>query len=311
MSCMVTWPATSEARKVTTLAISSGWAIFPSVIPSLYCSGKPAIVRCSASGVCHSIRCIGVSVDPGETNPNDGDSDDICDEVDSCTGDALNDQDGDGVCFLADSCPLDFGDDSDGDGICNSVDSCAFDVDNDFDSDSLCNSFDCDSSTPEPVFCAQYAAFEPKAGRCIADDRCLVCGCTCFDECQDSCPYDAENDADQDNLCANDDACPFDSDVNCAPCPPGTTWSSDTSSDECVPCEIGMFNSEVGASTCETCSAGWYQTASGASACEPCAQMTACVDCGGRDCSGFERCAHACFFAFFNIVGGVLICVRG
>src|SRR5690606_19406088 len=62
MSCRVIWLARSEARNSTVLAISSGVAILRSGMPSLYCSGKPAMVRSRASSLCHMPRCIAVSV---------------------------------------------------------------------------------------------------------------------------------------------------------------------------------------------------------------------------------------------------------
>lgn len=67
ISCRVIWLARSEARNKIVLAISCGRAIFPSGMPSLNCSPKPRIRCSSASSLTHSVRCISVSVEPGET----------------------------------------------------------------------------------------------------------------------------------------------------------------------------------------------------------------------------------------------------
>ena len=50
------------------LAISCGRAILPSGMPSLNCSPNPRIRCCSASSLTHRVRCISVSVEPGDTS---------------------------------------------------------------------------------------------------------------------------------------------------------------------------------------------------------------------------------------------------
>jgi hypothetical protein len=70
---------------------------------------------------------------------NDQDSDALCGNVDSCATDAANDMDSDSLCASNDSCQFDEYDDIDGDSLCADVDSCPFDLDNDIDSDSLCS----------------------------------------------------------------------------------------------------------------------------------------------------------------------------
>ena len=47
----------------------------------------------------------------------DADADSICDDDDSCVGDADNDADSDGVCDGSDSCRGDADNDADGDGV--------------------------------------------------------------------------------------------------------------------------------------------------------------------------------------------------
>ena len=73
---------------------------------------------------------------------NDADSDTVCGDVDTCGYDAENDADGDDTCGNADSCAHDPYDDSDSDAICGDVDSCPNDYNNDIDSDVICDDVD-------------------------------------------------------------------------------------------------------------------------------------------------------------------------
>ena len=159
---------------------------------------------------------------------NDADSDFVCDDVDSCLDDAINDPDSDYICSVRDSCPHDsrndFDDDAlcmdqdscpndaandaDSDVICGDVDSCPYDANNDVDDDNLCFSDDCWDHLG--VSCAQYLGL--KEGQCRQDNMCIACGCTCFNECQDLCPFDPDNDVDSDSLCGDEDNCPLDPD---------------------------------------------------------------------------------------------------
>jgi hypothetical protein len=70
---------------------------------------------------------------------NDADSDNICDNVDSCAYDTDNDIDFDHTCGDNDSCQFDKENDVDSDEICGDVDSCAHDAGNDADSDNICD----------------------------------------------------------------------------------------------------------------------------------------------------------------------------
>jgi len=135
---------------------------------------------------------------------------------DDCINDPAGyDVDSDLLCFDVDPCPIDAENDIDGDGLCESEDSCKFDNDNDVDSDGLCDTspFLCsDNDNIDTGFgqCATYAAGEHNEGRCHEHGVCEQCGCSCFDECADSCPTDPDNDADSDELCADVDSCPQD-----------------------------------------------------------------------------------------------------
>jgi hypothetical protein len=137
---------------------------------------------------------------------------------DNCSDDPLGyDADSDLICVDIDPCPNDAQNDLDSDGMCESIDSCWYDAANDFDSDNLCeseNSLCKDDPTLDVGYglCATYAQNDHNAGRCVEHGVCNLCGCSCFEECNDICPLDAENDADGDNVCGNDDSCPYDSD---------------------------------------------------------------------------------------------------
>ena len=61
------WLARSEARKRTVWAISAGVATLRRGMPSLNCSGSPAMVRAMASSSGSMPRSMGVSVEPGDT----------------------------------------------------------------------------------------------------------------------------------------------------------------------------------------------------------------------------------------------------
>ncbi len=102
---------------------------------------------------------------------NDGDSDGVCDENDSCPTTPNSDQtdsDGDGQGDACDACPADPLNDADGDGVCGNVDNCA--------------------STPN-------------------SDQADSDGDGQGDAC-DACPADPANDADGDGVCGNVDNCP-------------------------------------------------------------------------------------------------------
>jgi len=101
------------------------------------------------------------------------------------------------------------------------VDSCPKDRENDIDGDKLCGASECldlrSFVSSNGYTCAEYAT---EKGYCKAEstaelDVCKACGCACAGELAcgeriDSCPYDADNDADNDNLCGDVDPCPLD-----------------------------------------------------------------------------------------------------
>jgi len=119
----------------------------------------------------------------------DVDGDDVCDDVDLCTGDdASGDVDEDGVCDAQDLCLGDdaAGDDDD-DGICDEGDACAGDdATGDTDEDGVCDDIDT---------CAGDDATGDSDADGICDER---------DACAGN---DESGDSDADGLCDDQDAC--------------------------------------------------------------------------------------------------------
>ena len=109
--------------------------------------------------------------------------------------------------------PCSTGADVDSDFICDAADSCPFDKVNDIDGDGLCALTECVDSNASSIHgdCESYGFDGANAGFCEADNMCSLCPCSCAHECHvewDKCPFDVENDADSDGLCADVDSCP-------------------------------------------------------------------------------------------------------
>ena len=171
---------------------------------------------------------------------NDPDSDNVCN--DPCPGDPENDADSDEVCGEVDVCPYDPGNDDDNDAICFAEDSCPYDRENDADSDILCGAApsicvdDRSFENSHGLNCSAFVVGEENHENCASDaaGAWMYCGCACGDNCPydiendidddfvcasvDSCPTDRNNDADGDGMCAGVDSCPFD---------PENDWDSD------------------------------------------------------------------------------------
>ena len=125
-------------------------------------------------------------------------------------------------CGNEDVCPLDAENDVDRDGVCADVQvdiSCSSDFENDADSDNICAlTRPCrdkeDFRGPFGGNCASFGDGGRHNGFCVEDGACEKCQCSCSDECPsvyDVCPFDPQNDADSDNVCADADSCPLDS----------------------------------------------------------------------------------------------------
>ena len=172
-----------------------------------------------SDGICESVDTC--PIDP----ENDIDGDGICGNVDSCAQDRENDADNDSLCGDEDTCPFDALNDIDSDNICGDVDRCPMDKNNDEDGDNMCamaecyddpsfasrKGYTCPSYAKEPKRCALESIWSSPAKKQL--DVCTSCGCACANQVAcgfDPCPLDKENDADSDNLCANDDVCPHD-----------------------------------------------------------------------------------------------------
>jgi PKD repeat protein len=167
----------------------------------------------------------------------DADADSAGDACDTCPFDPQDDSDADGLCAEVDNCPTTQNADQldgDADGIGDVCDGCPFDPDNDLDRDSLCGDVDncpsavnpnqadfdmdgigdaCDTCQdtdddgygnpgfPRDACSPDNCPYAPNADQLDSDldgkgDPC------------DICPFDAQNDADFDFVCADVDNCP-------------------------------------------------------------------------------------------------------
>ena len=116
-------------------------------------------------------------------NPDDSDSDSVCESLDACWGDDITgDSDADLVCDDSDPCPFAALDDQDSDTICDDQDDC---VVGDLDSDNECDNSD---------FC-----WGSNESQDLDSDG--VCGDL------DTCPLDSQDDVDSDGYCGDVDAC--------------------------------------------------------------------------------------------------------
>lgn len=121
----------------------------------------------NSDGVCDSFESCGV--DPASNDEDDDDVPDSCGaSSDNCLNVANTDQadfDNDGVGDLCDPCPLDASDDSDGDGICDSHDHCAGADDNaDADGDGIPDACDAMDGTLSADFAARGVYLSDDAG---------------------------------------------------------------------------------------------------------------------------------------------------
>ena len=251
---------------------------------------------------------------------NDLDSDGICEHEDSCPIDPENDKDGDKICGNLDACPQDRENDADNDLLCGDEDSCPFDPLNDIDSDNICGDLDtcpmdknndedgdnmcaatecfddpsfasrkgyaCSSYVTEPTRCALESVFLTRVRKIM--DVCSSCGCACASQVKcgyDPCPLDKDNDADGDNLCANEDVCPHDpqndadsdnicGDVDSCPLDAGNDVDGDKLCDASECFDDEHFTSKTG----YTCSE--YRSVKGFCRQESTAELDVCTACG-------------------------------
>lgn len=172
-------------------------------------------------GVCGDVdQC------PGFDDNADADEDGIADGCDTCPDDAANDVDNDGICGNVDQCPgFDDNTDADGDGIADSCDACPNDAPNDPDNDGICGisplclKYDDGTNDDEDWIdygCDINAYDYDGDGFCVSADNCTQDvnpdqadsdGDGIGDVC-DTCPYDKDNDADNDGVCGDVDQYP-------------------------------------------------------------------------------------------------------
>jgi cysteine-rich repeat protein len=207
----------------------------------VYCNGAetcerdgcaPGTSPCGDSQICDegSASCV-----------PDGDGDSVADSEDNCPDDANTDQadaDSDGIGDACDNCPGDANADqadTDGDGV---GDACEGDRDGDEvpDGDDNCiavaNPDQADGDTDGIGDACDNCPDDANAGQADADvdDIGDVC---------DDCPNDAENDADGDGVCGDEDDCPDTlpgatvDEQGCAITPPGCGDGTQSAGEEC------------------------------------------------------------------------------
>ena len=168
-------------------------------------------------GVCGDVdQC------PGFDDNADADGDGIADGCDTCS----DDTDNDGVCDDVDQCPgFDDNADADGDGIADGCDACPNDAPNDPDNDGICGvsplclKYDDGTNDDEDLidFGCDINPYDVDSdGFCVSADNCTQDanpdqadsdGDGIGDVC-DTCPYDKDNDADNDGVCGDVDQYP-------------------------------------------------------------------------------------------------------